>query len=184
GRTWQSIKGDLPERGNVLAIAEDHVNPRLLFVGTEFGLFVTLDGGAKWVRLRGGLPTIAVKDLAIQTHMNDLAVGTFGRGIYILDDYTPLRKLTPESLKGEAMLFPVREAIQYIPSRPYGGPGKAAQGDAFYIADNPPFGATFTYYLGRTLQTLKQKRQAAEKKGEMPATTHDLLRAEAEEEPP
>src|SRR5207244_4992653 len=94
GRTWQSIKGDLPERGSVLAIAEDHVRPDLLFAGTEFGLFFTVDGGKKWVRLKGGLPTIAVKDLAIQRQVDDLAVGTFGRGIYILDDYSPLREAT------------------------------------------------------------------------------------------
>lgn len=87
GKSWKSIKGDLPANGPVLAVAEDHVDPNLLFVGTEFGLFVTLDGGKKWVRLKGGLPTIAVRDLAIQRQMNDLAVGTFGRGIYILDDY-------------------------------------------------------------------------------------------------
>src|SRR5262249_34176026 len=98
GKTWTSVAGDLPSRGQVLAIAEDPVNPNLLFAGTEFALYFTLDGGKKWVRLKGGLPTISVKDLAIQKQENDLAVGTFGRGIYILDDYTPLRGLKPEML--------------------------------------------------------------------------------------
>src|SRR5262249_3554305 len=88
GKTWTSMRGDLPLRGSMLAIAEDHKDPNLIFVGTEFTLYVTLDGGKKWVRLKGGLPTIAVKDLAIQKQMDDLAVGTFGRGIYILDDYS------------------------------------------------------------------------------------------------
>ena len=189
GRTWKSIKGDLPERGSVLAIAEDHVNPSLLFAGTEFGLFFTVDGGKKWVRLKGGLPTIAVKDLAIQRQVNDLAVGTFGRGIYILDDYAPLREATPELLAREAALFPVREAQLYVPKRHYGLPGKAFLGAAFYTANNPPFGATFTYHLKETLKTQKQMRRDAEKKaaktgGPPPYPTKEQLRAEAEEEVP
>jgi hypothetical protein len=189
GRTWQSIKGDLPERGSVLAIAEDHLKPDLLFVGTEFGLFFTVDGGKKWVRLKGGLPTIAVKDLAIQKQMNDLAVGTFGRGIYILDDYSALREAAPELLAKDAALFPVRDALLYIPTRQYGLPGKGFQGSAFYTADNPPFGATFTYYLKDTLKTQKQKRRDAEKEagkkgGPLPYPTKEQLRAEAEEEAP
>jgi photosystem II stability/assembly factor-like uncharacterized protein len=189
GRTWQSIKGDLPERGSVLAIAEDHVNPKLLFVGTEFALFFTVDGGQKWVRLKGGLPTIAVKDLAIQRQMNDLAVGTFGRGIYILDDYSALREASPSLLAKEAALFAIRDALLYMPTRQYGLPGKGFQGSAFYTADNPPFGATFTYYLKDTIKTRKQKRHdaqkaAAKKGGPPPYPTKEELRAEAEEEPP
>src|SRR5205807_376765 len=117
GQTWTSIKGDLPERGSVLALAEDPVDANLLFAGTEFGLYFTVDGGKKWVRLKGGLPTIAVKDVAIQKQQNDLAVGTFGRGIYILDDYTPLRGLRPEALDKESVLFPVRDALLYIETR-------------------------------------------------------------------
>lgn len=184
GRTWTSIKGDLPGRGSVLAFAEDPVEPNLLFAGTEFGLYFTIDGGKKWIRLKGGLPTIAVKDLAIQRQQNDLAVGTFGRGIYILDDYTPLRGLRPETLEQESVLFPVRDAQLYIQTRQYGLPGKAFQGSAFFTADNPPFGATFTYYLKDTIKTLKQKRQAIEKKGKLADTTKEQLRAEAEEEAP
>ncbi len=189
GQTWKSIKGDLPERGSVLALAEDHVNADLLFAGTEFGLFFTIDGGKKWVRLKGGLPTIAVKDLAVQRQVDDLAVGTFGRGIYILDDYSLLRTLTPKALRQEAELFPVRAALLYIPTRQYGLPGKAFQGSAFYTADNPPFGATFTYYLKNALKTQKQQRRdgeksAAKKAGPPPYPTKDELRAEAEEEAP
>jgi photosystem II stability/assembly factor-like uncharacterized protein len=189
GRTWTSIKGDLPERGSVLALAEDHVNPDLLFAGTEFGLCFTTDGGKKWLRLKSGLPTIAVKDLAIQRHMNDLVVGTFGRGIYVLDDYSPLRELTAEALARDAALCPVRDAYQYIPTRQYGLPGKAFQGSALYTADNPPFGATFTYYLKDSIKSQKQTRRDAEKeaakKGNPPAyATKDQLRAEDEEESP
>src|SRR5581483_4512737 len=163
GRTWTSIAGDLPTRGSVLALAEDHVKPDLLFAGTEFGLFVTLDGGKKWTQLKNGLPTIAVRDLAIQRQMNDLVVGTFGRGIYVLDDYSPLRELTPEAMAREAVICPVRDALQYIPARPYGGSGKAFQGSAFYVANNPPYGATFTYFLKDTLKSQKQQRHDAEK---------------------
>jgi photosystem II stability/assembly factor-like uncharacterized protein len=189
GKTWTSIAGDLPANGPVLALAEDHVDPNLLFVGTEFGLHVTTDGGKKWVRLKGGLPTIAVRDLAIQRQENDLVVGTFGRGIYVLDDYTPLRGLKPETLAQETVVFPVKNALLYIPARPYGLRGKGFQGAAFYTADNPPFGATFTYYLKESIKTRKQKRQEAEKEaakkdGRSPYPARDELRAEEEEEAP
>ena len=89
GATWTNIAGDLPANGPALSFAEDHVNPDLLFVGTEFGLFFTADGGKKWIRLRSNLPTIAVRDLAIQERENDLVLATFGRGFYVLDDYSP-----------------------------------------------------------------------------------------------
>jgi photosystem II stability/assembly factor-like uncharacterized protein len=184
GKTWTSIVGDLPERGSVLAIAEDHVKPQMLFAGTEFGLFVTLDGGKKWQRLKGGFPTIAVRDIVINRPMNDLVVGTFGRGIYVLDDYSALRELAPEKLKEEAILFPARDAVVYVPSQQYGLKGKAFLGESFYTAENPPFGATFTYFLKDGLKSKKQLRQEAEKKGVVKYPTKDELRAEAEEEEP
>ena len=96
GKTWVNIAGNLPERGGVYAIAEDHVNPNLLFAGTEFGLYFTNIGGEKWIKLNIGLPTTMVRDLAIQKQMDDLVIGTFGRSIYVLDDYSPLRVATPE----------------------------------------------------------------------------------------
>jgi photosystem II stability/assembly factor-like uncharacterized protein len=189
GKTWKSITGDLPGRGSVLAIAEDHVDPNLLFAGTEFGLFFTRDGGKKWIQLKGGLPTIAVRDLAIQKQENDLAVGTFGRGIYILDDYPPLRSINPKMFEKESVLLPIRRALLYVQTRKYGGRGKAFQGASFYTADNPPYGATFTYYLRDTIKTKKQKRKEAEAKalkaGQTPRyPTDEELRAEAAEEAP
>jgi len=189
GKTWVPIKGNLPANGPVWAIAEDPVNPELLFVGTEFGLFFTLDCGQKWIQLKGGLPTIAVRDLVIQKRENDLVVATFGRGIYILDDYTPLRTLKPEMLKQEATTFPVKDAAMYIQSQPLGGRGKSFQGEAFYTGDNPPFGATVTYYLKEPLKTKKQRRQEAEKEAAKTGAalaypTQDELRAEEEEEAP
>src|SRR5262245_31815185 len=131
GRSWVAIKSNLPANGPVLAIAEDHVNPNLLFVGTEFGLFFTVDGGKKWVQLKGGMPIISVRDLAIQKRENDLVVGTFGRGIYILDNYTPLRAFKPEMFAQEATLFEVKDAMMYIQAQPLGGRGKSFQGESF-----------------------------------------------------
>lgn len=164
GRTWISIVGNLPERGNIYTIVQDHIKPELLFVGTEFGLFFTIDEGKCWIQLKGGLPTIAVRDIVIQRRENDLVVGTFGRGIYILDDYTPLRNISIESLHKEALLFPVKDAWMFIPREPLGLKDKAFQGDSFYTAPNPPFGAIFTYYLKDSLKTKKQIRKELEKK--------------------
>jgi hypothetical protein len=189
GRTWTSITGNLPKNHPVWAIAEDHVNPNLLFVGTEFGLFFSIDGGQKWIQLKGGLPTIQVRDLTIQRRENDLVVGTFGRGIFILDNYTPLRELKPDMLKQEAQLFPVKDALMYIQSQPLGGRGKSFQGESFFTAENPPFGATFTYYLKDELKTRKAKRQEAEKEAAKKNAAVTLprladLSAEEEEETP
>jgi photosystem II stability/assembly factor-like uncharacterized protein len=189
GRTWVPINGNLPKNGPVWAIAEDHVNPNLLFAGTEFGLFFSVDGGQKWVQLKGGLPTIAVRDINIQRRENDLVLGTFGRGIYILDNYTPLRSIKPEVLKQETLVFPVKDALMYIQSQPLGGRGKSFQGESFFTADNPPFGATVTYYLKDAIKTRKEKRQEAEKeavkKGAPVGWPNQAgLRAEEEEEAP
>jgi photosystem II stability/assembly factor-like uncharacterized protein len=189
GRTWTSIAANLPENGAVLALAEDHVNPNLLFAGTEFGLWFSIDCGKKCVQLKGGMPTIAVHDIAIQQRENDLVVGTFGRGIYILDNYTPLRLLKPEMLTQEAQLFPVKNTLMYIQAQPIGGNGKSFQGESYFTADNPPYGATFTYYLKESYKTTKQLRQEsekeAEKKNQAPAQpTIEQLRAEEEEEAP
>jgi photosystem II stability/assembly factor-like uncharacterized protein len=182
GRTWASITGDLPDREIVYALMQDHVKPELLFVGTEFGLYFTVDEGAHWIRLKGGLPTIQVRDIDIQRSENDLALGTFGRGFYILDDYTPLRHVSDEALEQEVLLFPIKDALLYAEKRSRVG----SRGATFYTADNPPFGATFTYYLKDGFKTLSETRIEAEKKalkaGEEPRIpTYDELRAEEEQ---
>jgi photosystem II stability/assembly factor-like uncharacterized protein len=189
GATWVSIAGDLPKRGSVYALVEDPVDPELLFAGTEFGLFFTSNGGGRWTQLKGGLPTIAVRDLAIQEREGDLIVGTFGRGFYILDDYTALRDLTKSSLEEEAILFPVRRAWMFMPSAPLGLREKSFQGAAFFTAPNPPFGAEFTYYLKNKLKTRKKLRQEREKlaaeKGEpSPYPDWEELRREDHEDEP
>ncbi len=185
GRTWASISGNLPARGGVYAIAEDYIDPKLLFAGTEFGLYFTNIGGEKWTKLDIGLPTIMVRDLAIQEQVGDLVIATFGRGIYVLDDYSPLRVATPELLRKESTLFPVRTAFSYIPANS----SRGDQGAGFFTAPNPPFGAEITFNLGKGVLTKQQQRHQAERaaiaRGETPAyPTPEQLRAEAEEEAP
>ena len=163
GMTWSPIMGNLPERGNAYSIAEDHVNPDLLFVGTEFGVYFTIDGGTKWIQLKGGLPTIAVRDIAIQRRENDLAIATFGRGYYILDDYAPLRNLKKDDLNKDALILPTKDSWMYIESHSWGAPLKGFQGETFFATENPKVGATFTYYLKESIKTIKEKRQEIEK---------------------
>jgi photosystem II stability/assembly factor-like uncharacterized protein len=186
GKTWISIKGDLPERGSVYCIRQDHVDPELLFVGTEFGAYFSNNGGKNWIKL-SGLPTIAVYDLDIQQRENDLVAATFGRGFYVLDNYTPLRGLKKEVLDKKAHLFPVKEALLYIPADPLGLEGTGFQGANLWAAKNPEFGATFTLHLKDDFKTLKQQRQEKEKalekdKKDVSYPSFDEIRKEEQEE--
>ena len=192
GRTWTSITGDLPD-GSVYVLAEDHVDRDLLFAGTEWGLFVTRDGGRKWLKLNGGMPTIQVRDLTIQKRENDLVVATFGRAFYVLDDITPLRTISDATLAKNFVLFPTRPAPLYVPSSPLGlgaeAIGPAFQGAGYYMAENPPFGAVFTYYTKSALQSRRERRQAAEsalikKASDVFYPPWDSLKAEDREEDP
>ncbi|HEX4845789.1 MAG TPA: hypothetical protein VFV26_06180, partial [Geothrix sp.] len=188
GRTWESLAAGLPERGSIYTLREDPAREGLLYCGTEFGLFFSLDAGKSWSKFTG-LPTIAVKDLAIQAREGDLVVATFGRGFYVLDDLTPLREAKPEHLEADAHLFGLRPALAYIQAVPFGGPGKSFQGDALYLAPNPPFGAVFTYHVKAEPKTLKKQRQAREKEaakaGQDPVIpTWEALRAEDREAAP
>ena len=164
GKSWTPMTGDLPERGSTYTLSQDHEREDLLFAGTEFGVFFTLDEGEKWIQLKSGIPTIAVRELEIQRRENDLVAASFGRGFYILDDYTPLRSLNEEMLEDEAMLFPVKDAWWYIETAPLAGGEKAYQGAGFFTAPNPPYGATFTYYLKESLKTNKSERQKRDRK--------------------
>ena len=188
GKSWTSINGDLPVRGGTFAINEDHVDAQLLFVGTEFAAYASKDGGRHWIKIPG-VPTIKVADIAIQRRENDLVLGTFGRGIYIVDDYTALRTMTAQSVTASATLYPTRDALLYVPVQQYGGGRSAFQGEMLYSGDNPAHGAWFTYSLKEQLKTLKQKRVDAEKAAEKAAQpitypSADELRAEATEEAP
>lgn len=185
GRTWTSMAETLPEKHLVWRIVQDHLDEDLLFAATEFGVFVTVDGGDNWTELSAGLPTISLRDITIQRREDDLVAASFGRGFYILDDISPLRDIDPEALEAEAMLWPGRDAHWYIQERPLGGSGKASQGDGYFMADNPPFGAVFTYYLRDGSPTLEQERQKEEKDQDstvMPS--FDDLAAEMREEEP
>ena len=162
GRSWEPMTGDLPDRHVLWRLVQDHVDPDLFFVGTEFGVFFSVDAGERWIELSGS-PTIAYRDLVIQTREDDLVGATFGRGIYVLDDYSPLREIDEALLEKEAHLFAVPDADWYLQRRVLGGSQKASQGDAYYVAPNPPFGAVFTWYLRDPLKTLEEERQEAEK---------------------
>ena len=159
GNTWESIANNLPEQGTVHSIEQDFVNSDLLFAGTEFGMFFSVDGGKEWVKFQSGMPTISVRDIAIQKRENDLAIATFGRGFYILDDYSPLRTCNKEVLDQKAVIFPVKDALMYVQTG-----GRYGQGSTPYMGKNPPYGAIFTYYLKETPKTQKQIRKEIEKK--------------------
>ena len=160
GGTWTSLADSLPEKHLVWRIVQDHVNKDLMFLGTEFGVFFTVDGGGQWIELTGGMPTISTRDVQIHRSENDLIAGTFGRGIYILDDYSPLRSIDKTALEQDALLFaPGRDVKWYRESSLHSD----STGDASFAAKNPEHGATLTYYLKEGLQTAKELRQAAEK---------------------
>lgn len=186
GKSWKSIAGDLQEPQVVYSFVQDHLKKDLFFIGTEYGIFFTNNGGEKWIQLKGNLPTQAVRDLDIQKKENDLAIATFGRGFYILDNYSPLRETSEKVLNEENYkLFPVKDAFMFNKrSATFSGVGAS-----FYKADNPPFGATFTYYIKEAPKTLREQRQDKEKElveKEQPVyyPSFDDLRKEDDEEKP
>lgn len=158
GKTWKSLSSNLPAEEYLWSIYQDHVNPSLLFLGAEYGLYVSVDGGKQWIEMKSGIPTIAIRDLEIQRRENDLVAASFGRGFYILDDYTPLRTVTSDLLAKDLHTFPVRDALQYAESRADDGSGSGV-----YTAEGRPFGAVLTYYLSSGEQTLNQQRKAEER---------------------
>ncbi|MHC1777794.1 MAG: hypothetical protein AB9834_20510 [Lentimicrobium sp.] len=181
GKTWFSIASNLPENGTVHTIVQDHVNPDLLFAGTEFGIFFSIDGGGQWTQLKNGLPTIAVRDIVIQQRENDLVLATFGRGFYILENYSPLRTINKSIMDSPAHLFDIKDALMFVETG-----GKYGQGSSYYAAKNPDFGATFSWWLKEVPKTLREQRQEKEKelfkKGEkIPQPTEVQLRAEENE---
>lgn len=186
GKSWKSISSNLPSRGSAHTIVEDHVDANLLFVGTEFGVFFSQNSGAKWHKLNN-LPTTAVRDLEIQRRENDLVIASFGRGIYILDDYTPLRSKDLKS--ANATVFPIKDSWLYVQGDLYDDREKGSSGSAFFTAKNPPLGATFSYYLEDGFKSLKKQRRASESKiekdsGDTAYPTWDELRKEDLEEAP
>jgi photosystem II stability/assembly factor-like uncharacterized protein len=189
GKSWFSIDGNLPTPGSTYTIAEDHVDADLLFAGTQFGVYYSKTGGKEWIPLKNGMPGISVMDLKIQRTENDLVVSTFGRGVYILDDYSPLRNLSKETIQKDGYIFPVKDALMFIPATPFGFNGIAFMGARFFAAPNPEVGAVFTYYIKDEYKSLKEKRRDIEKekqkKGEdFDFPSYNTLRKESEQSEP
>jgi len=210
GITWRSIRGDLPDGVIIWQIEQDHIDPDLLFIGAENGVYVSLDHGEHWHRLgqgntagsgatgsagsadretaaaaaagtargAGAMPTIAIRDLAIQRRDDDLVAASFGRGFYVLDDYSPLRGLGAEALAAPATLFPIRRAWRYVPHLRMQAEGQPTLGSTAWRADNPEFGATVTYLvsdgLADDLRTFKARRKARERQPAGPGAGSDV----------
>ena len=163
GDTWTDITKGIPKRNLIWRIVQDHVDPNLLFIGTEFGIYFTVDGGGQWTKLKGGLPTISFRDLKIHKRENDLICGSFGRSIYIYDDISVFRQISDKQMKSDVTLFETRDALWYIPRSSIGfGGAQGNQGTGYYVAPNPPFGATLTYHLKEGFVSAKSARKKKE----------------------
>src|SRR4051812_3475606 len=156
GQTFTSITGNLPDRHDVWSVIQDHVNGNLLFAGTEFGVFTSVDGGQRWVQLKGGMPVAQARDMTVQKRENDLVVATFGRGFYVLDDYSPLREMATANespaVNNDARLYPMRDAYLF-PQTGRAPAGTAGIGpmSGNWTAANPPYGAVFTYSVNANI---------------------------------
>lgn len=157
GATWNFINGDLPKRLLTWRVVQDHKQKSLLFAATEFGIYFSKNGGGKWQQLKGGLPTISFRDITIQRREDDLVAASFGRGFYVLDDIGALRDFEA-SKASAAQLFKVKPAYWYFERDEVYG-----QGNSAYAAENPPYGAVFTYYLPEKLESIKDTRTKKEK---------------------
>ena len=181
GETWTSISGNLPKRNLVWRLVQDHIAKDLMFCATETAIYVTINGGKSWNKVPGA-PTISFRDITIQKRENDLVGASFGRGFYVLDDYSALREMTSENLSKEGKLFNSRDALWYLPKSTIGNTG----GD-YYFAQNPDFGAVFTYHLSKSYPSMKSSRVKKEKemikKGqEIPGIDWDAIEKEGREE--
>ena len=186
GKTWKKISSNLPDNTILWRIVQDHVDNQLMFLGSEFGVYFTNNQGQTWNKLKNGMPNISVRDLAIQKRENDLVVGTFGRGIYVLDDYSSLREFKKENVSEEIVLFTPKNAFWYTEKRILGSRRKAAQGDNFYLADNPPYGVNFTYYQANKYKSkkeirLNQEKELEKNKKEVSTPAWNLLESEKNE---
>lgn len=167
GKTWKSIKGNLPNLGWIHVVKEDLKNPNLLFAGTEFGVFATLDGGVSWFSLKNkNLPTVAVHDIAIHPRENDLIIGTHNRGVWILDDISYLQEMNDSVHNSELHLFSIRPAIQFITSN---------RGESYsrppFSGKNPPSGLTISFYIKNDLNE-KPKFKIVDEQGN---TVHEFM---------
>ena len=188
GRNWELMTGNLPEKHLCWRIVQDHVDPELFFLATEFGIFTTLNAGDSWHKIGGGLPTISFRDLEIQRRENDLVAASFGRSFYVLDDYSLLRNVTDESLQNDLHLYPVRRAFWYVQENKLGGT-KGYQGDSLHNSDNPDYGAVIHYHVKNGWKSKADQRKSKEADinqagGDVPTATFEELQAELDEIPP
>jgi hypothetical protein len=187
GKSWRSIAGDLPSKTIVWVLKQDHKDENLLFIGTEYGIYFSVNKGVNWIKLNAGVPTIPFRDIELHKRDNDLVGASFGRAVYVLDDYSPLREINQVAKAEANVLMPVRDAWWYVPSEPMQAKGMPSQGSTSFASDNPPFGAVFSYYLKDIPKTAKAKREETEKKlngqkASIPFPGWDRLRQEASEE--
>ena len=181
GKKWTSISEGIPDGTLLWRIVQDHVNPNLLFLGTEYGVYISLNQGEKWHKFSNGLPTIPVRDMAIQKRENDLVLATFGRSFYILDDYSALRDLSEETLSKDGVIFKPRKALQFnqIPG------GTSSDGGQTYYAKNPQYGASITYFVKDAPSSMKSERKKSEKSkkdGDIPFPGWEALDKENSEQ--
>ncbi len=185
GKSWTSIVGDLPTETIVWSIKQDAEDENLLFIGAEYGMYFSPNMGQNWIKLAGA-PTISFRDIELHPRDNDLVGGSFGRGVYVLDDYSPLRGLG-DRVEANG-IFPVRDAWWYIPSTPYQAGGMPSQGSSAFRTPNPEFGAMITYYIKEMPQTSAEKRAESEQKAaalrqDIPFPGWETLSSESRESP-
>jgi hypothetical protein len=182
GESWESISNNIPDRTLVWRFVQDHVKKDLFFLATEFGIYTSLNAGKNWQKLPGS-PTISFRDIVIQERENDLVGASFGRGFFVLDDYSALREMTPENLSKKGKLFKPRDAKLFKPRNSLGNTG-----GQFYTAKNPEYGAVFTYNLNDVPKTSKSLRMQRERKlntdnKDVPFPGYDKLADEMNEKP-
>jgi len=187
GATWTRITNGFGDNNMIWRLVQDHVNKNLLFTGTEKGVFFSIDGGKAWTELKGGIPPISIRDLAIQKRENDLVAASFGRGFFIMDDYSALRDVSSDQMAKEATLFEPRDAWRYVPRSVVSFDNtRGSQGSQLHVAPNPDFGAVFTYYLKDEYKSDAKTRSEREKKlkGNIPFPGWEALEKEGREDGP
>ena len=193
GATWTKITSGLPENGSVKTVIEDFKDPELVLVGTEFGLFISFDGGGKFHSWQGGLPPIAIKDMVFQERDDDLVVATFGRGFAVCDEYQKIREFKAYlkqdlTVAKKNYILPINPVKLFIPSTPLGGSGNGYKGASRFSAPNPAFGALIYYQLDTEFPTIASRRKkretdAVKNPSALIYPAKDSIVAEAQEEP-
>jgi photosystem II stability/assembly factor-like uncharacterized protein len=189
GQSWTSIRGNLPSGELTWAVQQDHVEANLLILAGETSLWFTANGGTNWHRLDAGAPTIAFRDVQLHRRDDDIIGGTFGRGVWILDDYAPLRAMVRGALEQTGGVMPLRDAWWFVPRATNQARGRPTLGSTAWSADNPPFGATFTVHVPQVRQTAEAAREEREQSlrvagTDVPFPGYDALRAERNESGP